>query len=81
MKIDELNEALPVKLPQGHYETLGGFLSQLAGRVPLRRERLEYGGLIFVVENADQKRVTEVQIIIPDELAGMQTSKHQGGKG
>ncbi len=81
MKIDELNESLPVKLPQGHYETLGGFLSQLAGRVPLRRERLEFGGLIFVVENADQKRVREVQIIIPDELASMQTSIHQGGKG
>ncbi len=74
MKIDELNEHLPVKLPPGPYETLGGFLSQSAGRVPLRRERFEFGGAIFVVESADQKSVSEVQIILPDELAGTQMS-------
>ncbi|NLN38209.1 MAG: CBS domain-containing protein, partial [Smithella sp.] len=26
MKISDLNESLPARLPQGHYETLGGFL-------------------------------------------------------
>lgn len=73
MKIDDLNQILLTRLPQGHYETLGGFLIQQAGRIPLHRERIEFGGLIFVVESADQKCVREVQIIVPGELAGSQS--------
>lgn len=67
MKIDDLNQILLTRLPQGNYETLGGFLIQQAGRIPLRRERLEFGGMIFVIENADQKCVREALIVFPHE--------------
>jgi len=70
MKIDDLNQILLTRLPQGNYETLGGFLVQQAGRIPLRRERLEFDGKIFVIENADQKCVREVLVILPQETAG-----------
>jgi CBS domain containing-hemolysin-like protein len=56
------------KLPEGNYETLGGFLIQQAGRIPLRRERLEFDGMIFIVENADQKSIWEVLVIFPPQL-------------
>ena len=68
MKIDDLNQILLTRLPEGNYETLGGFLAHLAGRIPLNRERLEFEGVIFVVENADQKAIREVLVILPPQL-------------
>ncbi|KFN39506.1 hypothetical protein KN63_02290 [Smithella sp. F21] len=74
MKIDDLNQILLTRLPEGNYETLGGFLIQQAGRIPLRRERLEFDGMIFVIENSDQKAVREVLAIFPPQLEGPRTS-------
>lgn len=70
MRIDDLNQILLTKLPQGNYETLGGFLIQQAGRIPLRRERLEFEDMIFVIENCDQKAVREVLVIFPQSPDG-----------
>lgn len=70
MKIDDLNQILLTRLPEGNYETLGGFLIQQAGRIPLRRERFEIDGMIFIIENADQKAIREVLVIFPPPLEG-----------
>ena len=70
MKIEDLNQILLTRLPEGNYETLGGFLIAQAGRIPLRRERLEFGGMIFVVEESDQKSVREVLVMAPQPLEG-----------
>ena len=70
MKVDDLNQILLTRLPQGNYETLGGFLIQQSGRIPLRRERLESDGIIFVIENADQKCIREVLVIVPQQPEG-----------
>lgn len=73
MKIDDLNQILLTNLPEGNYETLGGFLIQQAGRIPLRRERLEHDRIIFIVEDADQKSIREVMVIFPPQLERPQT--------
>ncbi|MDD4092006.1 MAG: hemolysin family protein [Smithellaceae bacterium] len=78
MKIEDLNQILLTKLPEGNYETLGGFLIAQAGRIPLRRERLEFGGMIFVVEDSDQRSVREVLVIAPQPLEGPRKPMGQG---
>jgi len=70
MKIDDMDQILLTKLPEGNYETLGGLLMQQAGRIPLRRERLEINGVTFVIENADAKSVREVLVIFPSQFEG-----------
>jgi CBS domain containing-hemolysin-like protein len=74
MKIDDLNQILLTNLPEGNYETLGGFLMQQAGRIPLRRERLEHSGVTFIVENADAKSVRDVLVIFPPQFEAPQIS-------
>jgi CBS domain containing-hemolysin-like protein len=78
MKIDDLNQILLTRLPEGNYETLGGFLMQQAGRIPLRREKWEVGGATFIVENADAKSVREVLVVLPQPLERPQT--HLGAR-
>ena len=74
MKIGDLNQILLTRVPEGNYETLGGFLIEQVGRIPLRREKIEFQGMIFIIENADQKFIREVLVILPSEPEGPWTS-------
>src|SRR5712672_1950213 len=53
----ELEEHLGVDFPEGgDYETLGGFLTATAGRVPPPGSLVVWGGLTFTVKQADDRR-------------------------
>jgi len=67
MGIADLEQLLLIKLPAGDYETIGGFLMYKLGRVPRRKEKTNYGGINFIIENADQKSVKEVLLTLPDQ--------------
>ena len=59
----ELEEHLGVDFPEGgDYETLGGFLTATAGRVPPTGSLVVWGGLTFTVKQADDRRVLKVEI-------------------
>ncbi|MEZ0347620.1 MAG: transporter associated domain-containing protein, partial [Thermus sp.] len=60
--VDEVSEALGVELPEGEYDTLSGFLYELFGRIPGVGESVEWRGLRFVVESADQRRIDRVRV-------------------
>jgi putative hemolysin len=65
MEMGTLRQLLKTKLPEGNYETVGGFLMQRMGRIPKPKERYQYGGITFIIENADQKSIREVMVIAP----------------
>src|SRR5712672_3495004 len=59
----EVEEHLGVEFPEGgDYETLGGFLTATAGRVPPPGSLVVWGGLTFTVKQADDRRVLKVEI-------------------
>jgi len=47
---------------EGDYETLGGFVTATAGRVPPVGAVLEWDGLVFTIRGGDERRVTRVEI-------------------
>jgi putative hemolysin len=47
---------------EGDYETLGGFVTATAGRVPPVGAHVDRGGFRFTVRGADERRVTRVEI-------------------
>ncbi len=52
-----------VRFPEeGDYETLGGFVTATAGRVPAVGSLLAWDGLTFTVRGGDERRVTRVEI-------------------
>lgn len=77
MGIDELDQLLSRKLPAGNYETLGGFLMHMLGRVPHRKEKIDYDGIKFIIENADQKSIKEVLVVLPEHLELELTRKQE----
>jgi CBS domain containing-hemolysin-like protein len=63
---EELAEVAPppeVRFPEeGDYETLGGFVTATAGRVPAVGAVVTWDGLTFTVRGGDERRVTKVEI-------------------
>ncbi len=66
LEVEELSQQLgvelPDSLPEGRFETVGGFITTILGRVPLRGEEVEYGPLRMVVTAADERRVIQVHV-------------------
>ncbi len=66
ISIYELGEALDAPslegLDEGEYDSLGGLVVELAGRVPEKGERLSVDGFDLLVLEADEKHVTRVEI-------------------
>jgi CBS domain containing-hemolysin-like protein len=59
----EREDRAEVRFPeQGDYETLGGFVTAQAGRVPPVGATVAWDGLTFTVRAGDERRVTKVEI-------------------
>jgi len=65
--LDRIRELIHLEVPEGDYETLGGFLLYRLGRIPRRSESLKEGDVLFVVEDADSKSIKEVLIVLPTD--------------
>ncbi len=58
----DLAEVIGVAFPDGGYETLGGFLIARAGRMPRTGDRLGFQGFVFVIADADERKVSRIEI-------------------
>jgi len=66
MEIDHINEILKLGLPKGDYETLGGFVMDRLGRIPLAGEGFRFRGMLFEVQKADERSVSEVAVSLEE---------------
>lgn len=67
LRIDELNEALSVEIPEEEgYDTLGGFLFSRMGRIPEVGDTFDLGPLHFQVEDADARRIKRVHLVVEE---------------
>ncbi len=62
--IEEVEEILGVELPEGEYDTLGGMIMSMLGRVPVEGENasVETCGYIFTIKSVEDKRIERVQV-------------------
>jgi CBS domain containing-hemolysin-like protein len=64
MEIDQLREQISLVLPDGDYETLGGFLLHQFEHIPSPGESTTYMNYTFTIESADERSIGEVRIRI-----------------
>jgi CBS domain containing-hemolysin-like protein len=70
LDIEKLAEHLGVQIPEGNFESVGGFIINLLGRVPRPRETIEYAPLEMTVESADARKIHIVRVRLQDSRAG-----------
>lgn len=63
VRIEDVNTHLAVSLPEEQYETIGGLLSGLAGRIPATGEVFQVGSVRLIVEQSDGQHLEQVRIV------------------
>jgi putative hemolysin len=69
VNLDEAAEVIGMRLPEGPYETLAGFLIAQLGRLPRTGDVVEHDGLRFAVHSMDGRRVSRVRIATVEQAA------------
>jgi putative hemolysin len=62
MEVEQFTQSFGFELPEGDFDTLGGFLSSLAGHLPDVGERFTYGGWQFTVAAKEGARIDRVRV-------------------
>jgi len=62
--IDEVNERLELSLPEDDFETLGGFVFEQFGRIPLNQEKVTWEGMDFIVQEIEGHKINRVKIVM-----------------
>ena len=62
VSVDELEAATGAELPSGEWNTIGGLVTGVAGRIPERGEAIEIGDLRFFVLEARPQRLVSVEV-------------------
>lgn len=63
LPIEELEEHFDIEIEREKFDTVGGLLFHLTGRIPAVGEEIENGTIRFTVLEADERRVSKVRIV------------------
>ncbi|WP_370446649.1 hemolysin family protein [Oceanispirochaeta sp. M1] len=67
LNIEDLNEKLNFKLPEEKFDTFGGFVFDLFGKIPVRFEKVSYSNLDFIIQSMDGHKIKTVKIMFRDD--------------
>ncbi len=62
LEVEQFTQAFGFSLPDGDFDTLGGFLSSMAGHLPDVGERFTYNGWAFTVHAKEGARIDRVRL-------------------
>ncbi len=62
MHVDEVNELISADLPEGDWDTIGGLVLSVLGRVPTEGESVDVDGWTLVAERVQGRRIGRVRI-------------------
>ncbi|PIE04963.1 MAG: magnesium/cobalt efflux protein [Spirochaetales bacterium] len=63
VNLEELNEELGTDIPDTDFETLGGFVFDLFGKIPGRYETISWKDYVFVIQSVEGHKIRQVKIL------------------
>jgi len=67
LEIEKLVEHFGLEVPKGNFESVGGFIISLLGRVPQPLETITHGPLEMTIESADARKIRKVRVRVRKE--------------
>ena len=64
VNLEDLSERIGVTLPIEDFDTLGGFVFDLFGKIPVKYEKAEWGGHDFIIQDVEGHKINSVKIIL-----------------
>jgi CBS domain containing-hemolysin-like protein len=72
-RIEELNELIGTRIESEHYDSVGGFVIELIGRLPKQGESVEYMNTKFLIENMERNRIKKIRVLMKEAMHDDQT--------
>ncbi|MDH3706877.1 MAG: hemolysin family protein, partial [Acidimicrobiia bacterium] len=66
MPLDELSELVGGDIPEGEWDTIGGYIFDALGHVPDEGEAVTVDGMELTVEKIEGRRITQVRVATPN---------------
>ncbi|MFP4330720.1 MAG: hemolysin family protein [Alkalispirochaetaceae bacterium] len=67
VNIEELNEQTEIDLPEEDFDTLGGFVFDLFGKIPSKFEKVSWRNADFVIQEMDGHKIRTVKIVVRED--------------
>jgi CBS domain containing-hemolysin-like protein len=67
LNLEDLSQKIGVDLPVESFDTLGGFVFDLFGKIPVCYEKAVYRGNDFIIHNMDGHKINTVKIVLHSE--------------
>jgi CBS domain containing-hemolysin-like protein len=68
LPVGDFTSVFDCKIPDGEFETVGGFLASLAGAIPEVNDRFSVNGWTFYVASKDGPRLGRLRVVKPTSL-------------
>jgi len=79
VNIEEVNEALDIDIPEGEeFETIAGFIFNLAGRLVEEGEVIDYDGVEIAVQSVENTRIRKARVTRTAEYDQSDTTEETG---
>ncbi|GHV94783.1 hemolysin [Spirochaetia bacterium] len=63
VNLKDLAEEIGLELPVEDFDTLGGFVFDLFGKIPVKYEKTSYNGNDFIIQEMDGHKINSVKIV------------------
>lgn len=67
VSLEELNEAISSNFPTEEFDTLGGFVFDLFGKIPVKFEKTSWNNYDFIVQDMEGHKVNVIKVIFHAE--------------
>ncbi len=67
-RIEEINELIGTRIESEHYDSIGGFVIELMGRLPRQSESVEHMGTKFIIESMERNRIRKIRVLMTEAI-------------
>ncbi|MBI9070311.1 MAG: HlyC/CorC family transporter [Melioribacteraceae bacterium] len=67
VEIDHINEEYDLRITEGDYETIGGFITSYVGRIPEKGEEFEIDQFAFTILRSDNTKIDLVKVFVNEQ--------------
>ena len=64
VNLEDLSGRIGIKLPAEDFDTLGGFVFDLFGKIPVKYEKAVWGGHDFIIQDVEGHKINSVKIVL-----------------
>ncbi|GMO53981.1 MAG: hemolysin family protein [Termitinemataceae bacterium] len=61
--LEDLGKKLEIEFPVDDFDTLGGFVFDLFGKIPVRYEKISYNNFDFIIQEIDGRKINTIKIV------------------